>query len=390
MTGQPLAGMEQLDREVIQHLRRWSIPGASLAIARNGRLVYARGYGLADTEKKLALQPDSLFRIASISKSLTAVAAFKLVQDGKLKLDAKVFEILNDLKPYGSSKVDERIEKITVRDLLQCSAGWYKIDPLFEPQQLRSAAAACNSGFPPELSQVLRYWMASPLDFDPGTSYGYSNFDYALLGQVIEHVSGKSYEKYLLEDVLKPMGISHMRTGRTLSACKGEVHYYPCPGEPRDYSLFSQKKELVSWEYGSGFALELVKAPAGWVSSTIDELRFVSSVATERNGAPLNKETAQVMFARPQLPNWKDKHGYFACGWEVYVSPSGMMFSRVGSMPGSVSFVVHKFDGTSWAVAFNSRSCDQASMMSEFKKIVWRNIASQKHWPTSDLFEKPL
>jgi hypothetical protein len=81
------------------------------------------------------------------------------------------------------------------------------------------------------------------------------------------------------------------------------------------------------------------------------------------------------MFAKPDLPTWHDKQGYFACGWEVYSSPSGMMFSRIGGMPGAVAFVVHKFDGTSWAVAFNSRSTDQATMMNEFKKLVWQSLS---------------
>jgi len=375
ITGRPVAGFAKLDSAVLKHLQRWSIPGASLTIARKGRIIYSRGFGYADAEHKVPVQPDSLFRVASISKSLTAVGVLKMCQDTKLRLDSKVFEVLDNMQSPGRQP-DPRRNDITVRELLQCSGGWVKDDPLFEPK-LRDIAIACGGKFPPELADVLAYASTTKLDFQPGTEYGYSNFGYALLGAVIERTSKMSYEDYIKDKVLMPMGITRMRLGKTVSPAVGEVRYYPAPGDTEYYSLLSSAKKLVPWEYGGSFLMELIGPAAGWIASTPDLVRFASAIAGETPGTPLTADTSKLMFAKPDLPCWRDKQGYFASGWEVYSSPSGQMFSRIGGMPGAVAFVVHKFDGTSWAVAFNSRSTDQAKMMNEFKKLVWQSIAAR-------------
>ena len=110
--------MEAFDRLVPELMHRYNLPGGALAIVKDGRLVFARGYGLADIQNQEPVQPDSLFRIASLSKQVTAVAALKLVEDGKLDLDENAFEILSDFKgPEGASR-DSRIDQITVRHLL--------------------------------------------------------------------------------------------------------------------------------------------------------------------------------------------------------------------------------------------------------------------------------
>jgi N-acyl-D-amino-acid deacylase len=373
VTGRVVAGFEPLDAAVLAHLERWSIPGASVAIAKRGHVIYSRGFGWADREHKVPVLPDSLFRVASISKSLTSVGVLKLCQDKKLSLDTKVFDVLTDMQSPGRQP-DPRRKDITVRELLQCTGGWYKDDPFFAPT-LREVAIACGGKFPPASDDVLRYWSTTKLDFQPGNEYGYSNFGYDLLGKIIERTAGVPYEDYIKNNVLKPMSLTRMQLGKTVSAAPGEVRYYPAPGETEDYTFLSSEKKLASWEYGGCFLMEMIGPAAGWIASTPDLLRFTSAIAGETPGTPLTPDSTKLMFAKPDLPTWHDKQGYFACGWEVYSSPSGMMFSRIGGMPGAVAFVVHKFDGTSWAVAFNSRSTDQATMMNEFKKLVWQSLS---------------
>ena len=125
--------MEAFDRLVADLMHRYNLPGGALAIVKDGRLVFARGYGLADIQNQEPVRPDSLFRIASLSKQVTAVAVLKLVEEGKLDLDERVFEILSDFtEPEGASR-DPRIAEITVRHLLHHAGGWDKEVSGFDP-----------------------------------------------------------------------------------------------------------------------------------------------------------------------------------------------------------------------------------------------------------------
>ncbi|HLY56576.1 MAG TPA: serine hydrolase domain-containing protein, partial [Stellaceae bacterium] len=118
------------DDMMADFMRKYAPPGAALAVTRNGRLVYARGFGLADVERRQPVVPGALFRIASISKPFTATAVMQLVQQGKLSLDEKVFGVVK-LQPFlaRGAKLDERIHEITIRNCLQHTAGWDRDKP---------------------------------------------------------------------------------------------------------------------------------------------------------------------------------------------------------------------------------------------------------------------
>jgi N-acyl-D-amino-acid deacylase len=105
-------------------LKNWNIPGGTLAVIKDGRLVLAEGYGLADREAKARAKPETLFRIASASKPFTAVGILKLIQEGKMHLEDKAFAVLNDLSVFPGATPDPRLADITVRDLLRHSGGW--------------------------------------------------------------------------------------------------------------------------------------------------------------------------------------------------------------------------------------------------------------------------
>ena len=92
MTGDPVPGMKRFDRTISDLLTRWQVPGAAVAVVKDGRLVYARGFGYADVDAGELVQPDSLFRLASVSKPLTAIAIMKLVQEDKLRFNDKAFD----------------------------------------------------------------------------------------------------------------------------------------------------------------------------------------------------------------------------------------------------------------------------------------------------------
>src|SRR5262249_27103487 len=183
--------------------------------------------------------PDTLFGLASLSKPITAVAILKLVDQGKLGLDDHAFEVLDHIKAMPGTKVDPRLAKITVRQLLNHSGGWNHQasgDPVNWTTQMhlkRGDRAPINA------AELIAFTMSVPLDFEPGTDSKYSNFGYIVLGEVVAKVSGQPYEKYVREQVLAPVGIA--RT--SLHPLNGQ--YFP--KESRRY-LAGTENELPPWQ----------------------------------------------------------------------------------------------------------------------------------------------
>ncbi len=144
VTGVAGPGLERFDAVMKKVLLRYEVPGGSLAIARQGKLVLARGYGYSNVRTGKPIEPTSLFRLASVSKSLTAAAILRLVEEGRLNLDARVFDLLEPLPPPRGAHVDSRMREITVRHLLYHAGGWSREesgDPMgFSRQAARALA----------------------------------------------------------------------------------------------------------------------------------------------------------------------------------------------------------------------------------------------------------
>ena len=221
-------------------MSKWSIPGGAVALARNGVPVMSASYGLADKAASAAVTGDSLFRIASLSKPVTAAAILKLREAGLLDLGARVFDILDDVVPPEGATPDPRLASVTVLDLLRHSGGWDRgvsFDPMFRSREI---AAALGVAPPADAAAIVRYMKGQPLDFDPGTKYAYSNFGYCLLGRIVEKVAGQPYADYVRSAILAPAGATGMRLGRSLEADRaaGEVVYYDYSGAPLAESVF--------------------------------------------------------------------------------------------------------------------------------------------------------
>lgn len=211
-TGTDVPQLAPFDDLMDRFVREQKVPGAALAVAKDGRLLYTRGFGFADPAAKTLVQPAALFRIASISKPITAAAILRLIEMGKLKLDDPAFPLLPYAPPPGT-RSDPRLRRITIRHLLQHTGGWDRqksFDPMFIPLK---AAAALKVKAPAGAEDILRYMLGQPLDFDPGTRYAYSNFGYCVLGRIIERVSGQKYEDFVRKEVLLPLGMKSTRLG---------------------------------------------------------------------------------------------------------------------------------------------------------------------------------
>jgi N-acyl-D-amino-acid deacylase len=387
ITGSPVPGMQSYDTIIPAFMAKYNVPGGAVAVLKDGRLVFARGYGYADTATGAVVQPNSLFRIASLSKQITAVTILKLVEEGRLSLDDKAFKILNLTPPAGMHVSDQRIFNITIRELLDHSGGWDSTktwDPMFESFDI---ARALGIQSPPSKEQIIEYMMTQPLQFAPGTQFAYSNFGYLVLGRVIEKVTGQPYEDYVRANVLAPMGITDMMVGHTLltDALQGEVHYYDYPGASNTESVLPPYAQ-VPWPYG-GFYLEDMDSHGAWVASAIDIVRFAASVDGAKPPPFLNSTSIQTMTAPPPAPLWVGSDFWYGLGWYVREPVSGKFtWWHTGSLPGTMTIVVRAYDGIIWAALFNTRPQNSDQAFTDLDNTLWTARNAVTAWPSTDLF----
>ncbi len=338
------------------------LPGAAVAVTRGGKLVYSRGFGYADAETRRLMKPDALFRVASISKPITAVAVMLLVDRGKVKLDAPVMSYLK-LRPAGA-EFDPRWEKVTVRQCLQHTGGWDRdakggFDPIGTPGRITRALELVG---PPAPDDVVRYMMGRPLDFDPGLRYAYSNLGYLVLGRIIETVTGQRYEPWVLLNVLGPCAAGGMLLARALPEKRpaAEVRYHdsrPRTGECLYPPRAGQKVPVPD----GAMNIEAFEAHGGWVSSAVDLVRFASALDSDRKSPLLSADALKEMWARPAGAagfriTGQPRASYYGCGWSVRpVGDTGKANAwHTGLIPGTSTLLVRRHDGLNWAVLFNT------------------------------------
>ena len=377
ITGAGHPHMVAWDNELRAFMRHWQIPGASVSIVKNGKVLYSRGYGYADIEMMRPVQPNSVFRIGSVSKALTSVAVLKLVEDGRIKLSDAAIPILR--YQNGNRSSDERINTITIQNLLQGTAGWdrsHNGDPMFMPIAQQAAQKYSNS-LRPSPESIIRYQLEKPLDFEPGTKFSYSNLGYSILGEIITKTTALSYPDYVKKHVLGPLGLTSFQAGKTRALAPNEVCYYGYPGENKGPSVLPNIKADLPLEYGGDFYLEAMTADCGWVGNTSDVAKFVSAVFGGTRQHPLQAATVRQMIAPSPA---KADGTYFAMGWEIDppIFNTGLRIKKEGCLPGSTTLVLHRTDGFTCAIAFNSRPQMANVFQDETQKIVEKALNSCK------------
>ena len=389
-TGISRSEFRSFDEMMETFLKQHRVPGASLAVTRAGKLVYARGFGYAELDGRRNVEPDSLFRIASISKPITAFAVLQLSQRGKIQLDEPVFPQLG-LETNGDRR-DQRLKDVTVRHLLQHTGGWDR-NLSFDPMSAPTRAAVMKQfglSYPFDPAYIVQFMLDKPLDFDPGTRMSYSNFGYCILGRLIHAASGKPYEKYVKQSVLAPMGIRRMQIGQTASYQPAEVRYYHRDKSAVDRLLLSR-----------GLAVEVYESHGGWIASTIDLVRFAHEndelVAKTRRGRRqlLSPDHFLTMFARPGGDVWLDSEGalkpsFYGCGWNVRPKTTGRNIWHTGSLIGSSTLLVRRHDGLCWAVLFNTRDGNDGKGLSGMiDPLIHKAAGEVQQWPERlDLFRR--
>ncbi len=414
ITGKPAPGFEEFDRAVVDVIQRDHIPGAAIAFVKDGRLVYARGFGWADEAARHPIAPTSVFRLASISKSLTAIGILKLIQEKQLCMQQKVFTPPNykpsagagpcgrpvlDLQPvkcWGCT-VDPRIYDITVQDLMQMSGGWITSRDTVNAcgvmtrgsgeWSVQRAQQALHMRNPPTTAELIRFGISHRLDFTPGTCFSYANFNFTILGQVIQRVTGEPYEQWMLENVLHPMGATHARVSLHGNSLPNEVNYYNVlpNGENRRCCV-----DMV-WPQ--------IAAAGGWTASIIDLAHVQASL---RNGIPdlnpLTPETMSLMVSRPANPKFAGRFQYWTDGWDsVWCPPESggpngctmqtVSWEKGGDFAiGTITTYASWFNGVGYVLLFNSHT--PTNMPDINRRLIQPMVRSRTDWPSWDLFKE--
>lgn len=389
ITGTTHKDLAPLDDLMTQFVRHHQVPGAALAVAHQSHLVYSRGFGMADVEDDRAVKPNSLFRIASISKPLTAVAILHLIEANKFKLHDQVFDIL-PIKQWLPAKYDERLRQITVQHLLQHTGGWDR-DKSFDPiVRVNQASKLLNHPLPVGPDEITRFALMLPLDFDPGARYAYSNVGYLLLGRLVEHFSGMKYEAYVKQQVLKPIGITRMQLGRAWKddLAKDEVRYYDSKHREAPAVNGTHLGEKVPFVYGAE-NFEAYEAHGGWIASAAELVKFASAFDHPDNSRLLQKDTIESMWQRPtgaagHKPDGTPTDAYYGCGWNVRpVGNHGLANTwHDGLIAGTSTILIRRHDGLNVAALFNTdRDSENKVLADLMDSKIHDALNAVKHWP---------
>ena len=337
--------LQGLDRKVKSYMRKWAIKGASLAITRNDSLLYAKGYGWADEELGVEMQPYHILRMASVSKLITAAGIMVLQDRDSLNIKDNVFGpggILED-SPFTSVIKDRNYHKITIEHLLRHQGGFSR-DPLFSSRDVKHQM---QLDCPPTKDDFFRLVLSRNLRFMPGSWQKYSNFGYLLLSEIIEKVSGMPYEEFIRKEVLGPAGCYDMHIAGNYYEDKrpNEVRYYTHEGDGKFIEDYSDNGQTVERCYG-GNNIPLLSGAGAWCGSPAEISRFVSAI----DGRPEVKDIISNE-AFLQMTEYLDKET-FSLGWNDTAPSKG--WSRTGTLSGTSALVRYFPDGECWVFITNT------------------------------------
>lgn len=367
---------ERMERYIRNWMARNNLRGVSLAVMRDEKLIYAKGFGWADKEMEREAEAGDIYRIASASKLITAIGIMKLVDEGKLSTDQLVFGekgILNEFTEFR----DKQAAKITVEHLLNHTSGFSRRlgDPMFRSADVMRWT---NKTSTLTADDLIRFQLSQRLRCAPGGSAQYSNIGYLVLSCIIERVSGMSYEQYLQTHVLRPAGCYDMHIARNYyeERYPGEVKYYGHdPGERIE--SYDGSGERRPREYGGNNITGLQGAGA-WVCSAAELMRLVASIDGKPNVPDiLTKRSIDQM----RIPRQKGGFGY---GW---ARAHGSVLTRTGTMSGTCSYIESRPNGLSFVLIANTSNYRGAKFTNRIGPTVRTALDRVKHWPEGrDLF----
>ena len=272
---------DPVDQYVRAEMQRQHIPGLALLVARDGKMVEAQGFGLANVELQVPVKPETVFQSGSVGKQFTATAVMMLVEEGKIRLDDPITMYLKDAPP--------KWNQVTVSELLSHTAGFTDYPDNFDFRKDYTED---------ELFKVIA---GIPLAFPPGTKWSYSNLGYATLGILIHQVTGKFYGDFLQERIFQPLG---MTTTRVMS--EADI----IPNRAAGYRLV--KGELKNQEWVAPTVN--TTADGSLYFSILDLAKWDAALYTEKL---LKRSSLEEMWTPAKLSNGQPNSGDYGFGWSI-------------------------------------------------------------------------
>jgi len=342
-TGPALIDAGAFDAAMKSYLAATGIRSASLAIARRGRLVLARAYTWAEPGYPLT-RPDSVFRIASLTKPLTSIRVMQLVEGGALSLGDLVQPILG-LAPAWFDLPDPRLARVRVWHLLSHAGGWDRSvagDPYtFEP----SIADHLGLSLPIDKHDVATWMTGEPMQFEPGTKSAYSNYGFSLLGMLVEDATGTSYAASMRSSIFGALGIpARARLGASLTRGADEVYYHgPNPDLVRSFRSAARPWVPVTRFVNS---LENFDSFGGWIMAPADYVKVLSAFDSNIDNPLLAPASVAEM--------WKEQTALGAGvlrGWFRATLSDGVAVRwHNGGLTGTSTLAYHRDDDISVAL----------------------------------------
>ena len=323
-TEAPLTGWDATDA----HLRRRLIGNgdraASFAISIDGEIVHRAAWGVRSFDESDQTEPSDRFRIASISKTISAITMLQLVEDGLVGLDDPVGGLV--AASLGVEAAPGGAADITVRQLLSHTSGFSQFENLFFGGQVGSCREAAAAGFARGLQGV------------PGTGFRYSNMNYCVVGLLIEILTETSYEHAVYERLLTPLGISGMRLAPTHDPGPDEVEHRSVLG--RNY-------------------MEVLGGAGAWVATPTVLVTILDSLDSTKPGwKPLEEATLAVMQTSINDPLVPDR-GY-GLGLILY---GGGAYGHTGTVESTHAMVLDRDDGVTWALTVSGEHPSETSQL---------------------------
>lgn len=366
----------RLDASILRFMRYWGIKGGSFALMRNDSLLYAKGYGYSNIHDSTRCEVRNIFRVASVSKLITAIAIMHLHETGRLSPQDTVFGERGILCDSLFLNIrDKKIKGITVEHLLRHTSGFSNPhgDAAFN---MDLVARFLGKPLPLTMDDMVLYATRIRLRAKPGGRYNYSNLGYIILSKVIEKVSGIPYETYIKDSILAPMGCydMHLANNYAEGFRENEVDYYEVK-EAEPVPAFDGSDTLVMKSHGGNDVHGLYGA-GGWVASPVELLKIVSAI----NKCPVRKEfltPESIDFMTPYEKNSKP------AGW---ASSDSRTWLRSGSMAGTSALIKVQKNGFTWVFISNSSSWNGPGLARQMNREITRAIQRVKEWPKVDYF----
>ena len=361
--------LRDLDAIMEEAMRQYAVPGAAIAVAYQGRLVYAKGYGVANIGSGEPVTPSTLFNLGSCTKAVSMFGTLRLQEARRLNLDDTVYNVIGH-PPLPKNRVDPRVFQITVRQLLHHSGGWNDDSGFVKASNEINRIAP--KGMP--YREAVRYLFMTPLDYTPGSKAKYANGQWNLVKFVISNAAQMPYGEFLRRE-LATIGITDMHN-ESQQNLPGESARYG--GKPPRMLPSGQRDVALMPTFGN------------WMASAVDMAKFLTALDGSRIGG-ITQESFEQMIAPLPLPMVNDKDGsHFGLGMDcVRQRPNGVFFTKNGAKPGVHAQIQHLASGVDFVVLMNGGANDDGSIADPMPlgKIA-RVLKGIAEWPQHNLFER--